>query len=211
MSCDTLHHEIRWNVKKILWGLMRSFFAVGLVFFISGVNRADAAISFRAATSMNKQTSGSSCTISKPTGTVKDDVMIAAFQFNKGSAVTPPTGWNLLLRTDDTTNSMSVISYSKVAGTSEPTSYTWTFAPISGWCTGGIQAYIGVSTSTPADVYGGQIGTSNSPTTPSLTTTAASDWLIGVWAVWNGNVTINLPIGMTGSSTANRGLRPTVP
>jgi hypothetical protein len=92
---------------------------------------------------------------------------------------------------------MSVISYYKVAGASEPTSYTWTFAPMSGWCTGGIQAYIGVSTSTPVDIYGGQTGTSNSPTTPSLTTTAAADWLIGIWAVWNGNLTINLPAGMT--------------
>jgi len=184
-------------VNKITYGLIRGFFAVGLVFFISGIHQAEATIAFRAATSVNRQTSTSACTMSKPTGTVKDDVMIAAFQFAKGSSVTPPTGWNVIIRTDDTTNSMSIISYYKVASASEPASYTWTLAPVSGWCAGGIQAYIGVSTSTPVDVYGGQIGTSNSPTAPTLTTTAASDWLIGVWAVWNGNLTINLPTGMT--------------
>ena len=70
MSCDTVHHKSRWNVKQIICGLIRSFFAVGLVFFITGIHRAEAAIAFRAATSVNKQTSTSSCTMSKPTGTV---------------------------------------------------------------------------------------------------------------------------------------------
>jgi hypothetical protein len=91
---------------------------------------------------------------------------------------------------------MSVISYYKLAGASEPASYPWTLAP----CLVGVRVafkHVGVSTSTPIDVSGGQIGISNSPTIPSLTTTANSDWLIGVWAVWNGNLTINLPAGMT--------------
>ena len=184
-------------MKTMTCGLLMSYLALGLLCFIPGMNRAEAAIAFRAATSVDTQTSVSSCTMSKPTGTIKDDVMIAAFQFAQGSSVTPPTGWNVIVRTDDTTNSMSVISYYKVAGASEPASYTWTLAPTSGWCTGGIHSYVGVSTSTPVDVSGGQSGTSNSPTTPSLTTTADSDWLIGVWAVWNGNVTMNLPAGMT--------------
>jgi hypothetical protein len=197
MEYDTLHHNIRWNLTKITGGLIINLLTISMLLLISGINRAEAAITFRAATSVNTQTRVTSCTMSKPTGTSQGDVMIAAFQVDRVSSVTPQTGWNPLLRTDDTAHSMSVVSYYKVAGASEPASYTWTLAPASGWCTGGIQSYVGVSTSTPIDVSGGQSGTSNSPTTPSLTTTVDSDWLIGVWAVWNGNLTINLPTGMT--------------
>src|SRR5262249_43673611 len=97
MNCDALHCEIRWNVKKITSSLISSFLTISLIFLILGINQAEASISFRSSTSVNKQTNSSSCTISKHAGTIKDDVMIAAFQFDKGSSVTPPTGWKYLI------------------------------------------------------------------------------------------------------------------
>src|SRR5207244_2819112 len=43
-----------------------------------------------------------------------------------------------------------------------------------------------------------QTGTSNSgASAPSLTTTTANDWLIGVWSAWNNKVTLTPPVGMT--------------
>src|SRR5258708_676798 len=65
-------------------------------------------------------------TLSEPASVAAGDLLLANVAVNGGNAavVTPPTGWSQILRTDNDTN-ISVISYSKIAGASEPSSYTW--------------------------------------------------------------------------------------
>ena len=64
--------------------------------------------------------------INKPT-VVVGDLMIASIAVNDGSIVnvTAPSGWSQIARTDNDIN-VALISYYKVAGDSEPSTYTWT-------------------------------------------------------------------------------------
>jgi hypothetical protein len=70
--------------------------------------------------------------------------------------------------------------------------------------TGIISAYSGVDPTTPIDINGGQTGSTGNPTTPSVTTTAVGDWLVGVWSTWNSNVSLTAPSGMTARQSFSR-------
>jgi len=84
----------------------------------------------------------------------------------------------------------------KVAGSSEPASYTWSFGT-AGEASGGIASYLGVNTTTPVDASNAQYNSSTSNVDNSgLTTTTTNDML--VYAV--GIVvptTVNVPAGFT--------------
>lgn len=100
-----------------------------------------------------------------------------------GTTVTPPSGWNLIRRTDNTTN-LSVLSYYKFAGNNEPSSYTWTFAP-SRRAAGGIMRYTGVNTSTPIDASSGNTGnggTQSNLRANGVTTSVDDTALVGFFA-----------------------------
>lgn len=67
-------------------------------------------------------TAGTPITVTKPSGTVSGDGLVAfVLNFNPGSAITPPSGWTLKQGTS-TTDAI----YEKTAGGSEPASYAWT-------------------------------------------------------------------------------------
>jgi hypothetical protein len=104
-----------------------------------------------------------SLSIPTPTGRVAGDVMIAAIGFNNSSAaITPPAGWTLVRRTDNsaaTANSLAV--YRRTAVTGEPSSHAFAVAG-GNFLVGGIQSFSGVDTANPIDVENGQ-------TTPSGT------------------------------------------
>jgi hypothetical protein len=149
-------------------------------------------IVFRAAAGTD--TSGSSITISSPTGVQPNDVLLAAVYWDNSSpvAVTPPTGWSLV-RQDGRASFEEVALYTHVAGAAEPASYTWQLTR-SVTVTGIIAAYGGVS---GIDVQAGQTGTNSTVTAPSVTSTAANDWLIAVWSAWRNNVRLTPPTGMS--------------
>ena len=104
-----------------------------------------AAPAFRAAAS--RAAASGSLVINKPTGTVQNDVMVASIAVRPNTAtITAPSGWTLVRRTDNTnSNPNSLATYYKVAGSSEPTSYTWTLGSSAG-AAGGIQSFSGVNT-----------------------------------------------------------------
>ena len=121
-----------------------------------------------------------SFTIPKPTGTIQDDVMIASIGIRPETIIiTPPSGWTLVRRMNNTNqfqNSLAV--YIKVAGTSEPSDYMWSFSA-TGRCSGGILAFSGVDTTNPINVENGQSTPhSLSHSTPSVTTTVANTILV---------------------------------
>jgi hypothetical protein len=135
-------------------------------------------IAFRSADSAGVATGD--LTINKPTGTVQDDVMIASIGVRPETAtITAPSGWALVRRINNTTatqNSLAV--YYKVAGASEPASYTWTIPSHTG-AAGGIQTFSGVNTADPIDVEDGQTtawGLVHA--TPSVVTTVADTMLV---------------------------------
>src|SRR5260221_5724868 len=93
-----------------------------------------------------------------------------------GNSIAAPSGWNIIKRQDTSTN-ISTATYWKVAGSSEPTNYTWTFGT-SGEASGGIGSYIGVNTTTPIDANHAQYNNGVSDVdNAGVTTTVASDML----------------------------------
>jgi hypothetical protein len=83
-----------------------------------------------------------------------------------------PSGWtNEHDYIQSTTSGQHVYIYWKVAGASEPTSYTWTWTSSCGWVAQ-ISTFRGVDTSSPIHVEGTvNQESSNSPMSPSVTTT----------------------------------------
>jgi len=146
-------------------------------------------------------TTTTTLTISMPTGTVQNNVMIASFGFRteEGGLSTDigissaPAGWTLVSRLDNTNNySNGLAVYRKVAGASETGPYSWTFS-CTGSCitvgfqaaNGGIVSFSGVDAANPIDVENGNCTlqgscatqTSNHAT-PGVTTTVANAMLV---------------------------------
>ncbi len=129
-------------------------------------------------------------TIARPDFVAVDDLLLATIAVNGGSAglVTPPSGWNLVLRTDNDTN-VSALSYWKIAGASEPGNYTWTISPQT-HAAGGITSYGGVDTNSPIDSYDGDFGRSNIATAPSIMTTRPNTQIVTLYAFDAGKTAI---------------------
>ena len=132
--------------------------------------------------------------LDKPTGTVQNDVMVAVIGGNGNWAgvlgITPPAGWTLVRKIDNSTGQYypTVAVYYKVAGASEPSSYTFTFSNYSGgvYAAGSISSFYGVNTASPIDVENGQTvanssSTTTSYSTPSITTSSSEQILIGAF------------------------------
>lgn len=108
----------------------------------------------------------------KPSGTAQGDLLIVFMGFEKGSdvAITPPSGWTLVQRINSGTDN-GAAAYYKMAGSSEPASYTFTLTN-SPKHAGGIVRYSGVDSVNPINVSATNSGTSStSQVAPSVTTT----------------------------------------
>src|SRR5712692_2699944 len=153
-------------------------------------------ISLRAAAIGNNSGGGPTLTIGEPAGTTSGDVMVAhVIVRTAGNTITPPAGWNLVLR-QDSSSSISTVSYVKVAGSSEPASYSWSFGT-AGQASGGIASYIGVDTTNPVNVANAQYNASTSNVDNSgVTTTTANDMLVYAVGIIVAT-TVNVPAGFT--------------
>jgi RHS repeat-associated protein len=135
--------------------------------------------------------------VAKPAGTVANDTMIASVVSSGQSQVsTPPSGWTLVRRMAQGPTTLEV--YLKVAGASEPASYTWILGNnLYGPAALSIQSFSGVDTANPLDVESGQ-NTASSLThaTPSITTTTSNAMLVATHS-FNSSATWTPPAGMT--------------
>ncbi|MFQ5831715.1 MAG: hypothetical protein ACE5H4_03340 [Candidatus Thorarchaeota archaeon] len=153
-------------------------------------------ISFRAfAAAVGQDTT--SVIINKPSGTIQNDVMVCTVLTTGGTGVTfTLTGWTIIQRHDSGTT-LAQAQYYKVAGASEPATYTISFSPQVVGAAVGIATYIGVDTTTPIDAYSGQVNAaSTSVTAPSITTTSANAMLVGGFGTFV-QTTITPATGMT--------------
>ncbi|MFM7310452.1 MAG: hypothetical protein ACKOZY_07570, partial [Flavobacteriales bacterium] len=91
-------------------------------------------------------------TINKPTGVVAGDMMIANIGnfFNGTNTSATSSGWTLIAGTD-VDRGRATLLY-KIAGASEPASYTFDVTAFSSAATGAIVAFSGVDNTTPFDV-----------------------------------------------------------
>jgi MSHA biogenesis protein MshQ len=135
-------------------------------------------ITFRAASSAGA--ASGNLVINAPGGTVSSDVLVASIAVRPNTAtITAPAGWTLIRRTDQATGAQNSLAvYYKVAGGSEPSSYTWTLSANTG-SAGGIESFANVDTSAPVNIDNGQT-TANGLThaAPSVNTTVTSTMLV---------------------------------
>jgi RHS repeat-associated protein len=119
-------------------------------------------------------------TISTPAGTVSGDMLIAAVGFNNsGAAITPPSGWTLVRRMNNSATTANALAvYRRTAVTGEPASHAFAIAG-GAFLVGGIQAFSGVDSANPIDVENGQTTVSGTNhDTPSVTTATANAMLV---------------------------------
>jgi hypothetical protein len=141
-----------------------------------------------------------SLVITAPTSTAAGDYMQTTITVNNGSSCTITTlaGWTLLARTNNTTVLGQGIYY-KIAGASEPSTYTWTIT--SEFATGVCNGYTGVDPNNPIAGF-----TALGKTTASTSATFGacipqSETSYGVLCISGRNTTASTTLTTAGSYT----------
>jgi hypothetical protein len=146
--------------------------------------------------SSGSSSSRTSISLSRPVGTSAGHVMVASIASNDDPGFSAPAGWTLV-RDDSVAGRLRQAVYVKVAGPSEPTSYTWTLPE---WrrVAGGITTYSGVDTTQPVDAHAAATDATNGTavTAPSVTATVP-DTLLVHFAAINAEGSLAPPPGMT--------------
>lgn len=123
--------------------------------------------------------------LTKPTGVAEDDILIVTISCDDASDpdFTTPGGWTLLFHQEVTSGGdHEVTCFYKVAGASEPSSYTFTATGNTEQKIGMIRAYRGVDTTTPiSDWDVGQESTSTTLYTPSVDVADNGSKLVVGW------------------------------
>ena len=141
--------------------------------------------------------SNTSVSVSKPTGVVDGDVMVATVAF-AGGTLTAPAGWTQVLEQAGTGVTLRV--YRRTAS-SEGSSYTWSLSTADGLAVA-IGAYYNVDTTTPVGGSGSQANSSStSMVAPTVTPGTTADMLLFAGAV-AGNVRATAPGGMNEEADA---------
>ncbi|MCA1844502.1 MAG: hypothetical protein LC792_15190 [Actinobacteria bacterium] len=168
-----------------------------LVPILGAAAPASAAVATGASSSSGSSASRTSISLSRPAGTTAGQVMVAQIVSNDDNpGFTAPAGWNLV-SDRSILDAVRQAVYVKVAGASEPSSYTWTLTDYRR-VAGGITTYSGVDTTSPIDATatGVNATASTSVTAPSVNTTVPGDVLVHLAAV-NSDGTLTAPGGMT--------------
>jgi len=142
--------------------------------------------------------SGSSVSISRPTGLSTGHVLVAVVRQKKTTAaVTPPAGWTLI-RSDSQSARSSL--FFRVVTASEPSQYRFKVGT-SAKLEGHILAYSGVDPADPvaASGVGSNTGTASGPTVvaPSLTPPLANTTYVAFWSAKASGLTVAAAAGTT--------------
>jgi hypothetical protein len=134
--------------------------------------------------------------INKPTGTLEGDVMVTVVHTASDRTITPPSGWTHIHTSSVGDHQVAV--YRKVAGASEPGSYTWGISSSTTFILHCL-TYRGVDSSTPVDdeATAGSASTS-SLNAPSVTT--GRNRMVLVAAGFKNSTTVSTPSGTTSRS-----------
>jgi parallel beta-helix repeat protein len=138
-------------------------------------------------------------TVATPNGVSGGQVLVAVVGIRQTAKypITAPSGWTLVRRDSSSSGaSLSQAVYVKVAGSSEPASYTWSFRYKTA-AAGGIVAYAGVDPSSPVIAHSGRYSSSSTVMTgPSVSVGVPGAALIGFFGN-NGTRSTKPPAGMT--------------
>ena len=189
MKARTALHRLPKAFIYVLLSAVLAFSAVEII-----AVQAAATITLRAVSTANNGAGSTGLTIAKPTGVVAGDVMIAQVVVNTASTtITAPSCWTLV-RSTASGSAVIMATYSKVAGSSETSSYKWTLSAAQP-ATGGISDYMGVDNSKPVDASSGKVnGNTATASFTQITTTVPNDMLLAFVGV-SGNTTVTPPAG----------------
>jgi hypothetical protein len=141
--------------------------------------------------------------ILKPVGVVQGDFLIASVTVRDNPTITAPLGWNLVRKDPLLATTITQAIFSKVAGASEPASYTWTFSSVQK-ASGGIIAYVGVDETVPIEGSSGASGSGMVMTAPGVVTTTNDATVVAFFGVAR-STGITAPVGMTERYQAQSG------
>lgn len=142
-----------------------------------------------------------SLTINKPTGTVQGDFMLAVIT-SDGTSVSIPSGWTTFFSQQHPDSSISGRTYYKFAGSSEPSSYTWTSSGSGCAFHGFILTYRGVRTSSPIVGANSFTSTTDPVTGPSISNVTTPSKIVHVRAARRSSTTL---LTFTASGVNERG------
>jgi hypothetical protein len=151
-------------------------------------------------TSLNTGTgSGASsgpATAIKPSTTKAGDLLVVGLVFEKGAApaITPPSGWTFIQRTNET-NNVGIATFYKIAGEAEPSSYVFGLTQSPKWSIGIINIE-GADPNNPIGDFDGSFGKSFEATVPSVTTDICNSLVLNYFANKK-DVTWTPPAGST--------------
>jgi hypothetical protein len=158
---------------------------------------AHAAIYFRSGATAQTGSGATSIAVNVPAGVVAGDVMIASIAAEGGGNFTAPSGWSSTNLFAGATKFGTEGVYFHVAGSSEPTSYSWGMGSTPRKATGKIASYVGVENGSPIEVKAGTAGNSSgtSDNAASITTTVNNTMVILDFSAANsaGSFTITPP------------------
>ena len=165
---------------------------------LASAGSADALIYLRNSSAVQNASGSSTLVMPVPSGVVAGDVLITSVHADGSSstAFTPPSGWTSIYNGTENFGYSQV--YWRVAGSSEPASYTWTLGATRK-AVGQMGAYLGVDTAAPVETSATGGGTSGTTATaPTITTTFANSLVVmGMSAYPAGSFTITPPTGTT--------------
>ena len=205
VSPEMKHTPMRNNNDKVRARkspriLLASVFAF-VVFGMFQVQAAIAAVTFESkAESEGKSTS---IPIGKPSGTVAGNLLLATIgQDQHDAVISAPSGWTLISRgaggADFTKDAYLAIFY-KIAGSSEPSSYSFTSTKGENFAAA-ILRYSGVDTAAPVthpgvDSDGFSGNKSTTPTAPSVSTVYTNTKVVRIFTQKQGENSVTSPTG----------------
>lgn len=132
--------------------------------------------------------------VTKPSGVVSGDVLVASF-IAVGTVHTTLAGWTEIgFKAEGTSAGLTILR--KVAGGSEPASYS--FVNSGGLVSGDIIALTGVDNTTPEDATATTgTGTGTTLTAPAITTVTDNAWWMTFFATDGTQTTLSQPSGFT--------------
>ena len=160
-------------------------------------------LQFEEYTETQESSNTTSITVAVPPGYSEGDLLIAAVATdgNTSASMSAPVGWNEISVLAGDGNRCALGIWWKLADTSEPSSFTFTWADMEkpyGW----IMRFTGHDPSSPIHVTATDLGATSNPTAPAVTTTVDGCLILRLGGFDDDDITVG-DAGMTGHSTIN--------
>ncbi|MEN8803413.1 MAG: hypothetical protein ABF297_15695, partial [Thiogranum sp.] len=157
---------------------------------------------FEEFTDASRSSNGTSLIISKPAATAVGDLLLAAVATDgdNTSSLAPPAGWNVI-NVADRGREVTFGVWWKLAGASESNSYTFSWSS-SEQAYGWIMRFTGHDPASPIDANSNDIGSTASPSSPSVTTTVNNTLILRLGGFDDDDITVGAP-GLSGHTAIN--------